>query len=172
MTDFNAQMHWAHRQREDGRHSPDEVLGGARGVAVDEETLRRTFFTLRIGRVLDARGYARLRHWKVYGERGLAGRPVGLWLYGPQLTVEHRDEPLAQFHVAYAPGKWRLKTVTLLRLFETPFRSPQLWLFPLDDGQWRKVFRVATYAGRQRPRTPVATQLALFPAQSLSAPSS
>ncbi|MEJ7655199.1 MAG: transposase family protein, partial [Chloroflexia bacterium] len=105
MADFNAQMHWAHRLREDGRRSPDEVLDGALGVAVNEEALRRIFFTLRLGRVLDARGYARLRHWKMYGERGLAGRPVGLWLYGPQLTVEHRDEPLAQFQVAYAPGK-------------------------------------------------------------------
>ncbi len=114
MDDFNAQMHWAHRLREDGQHSPDEVLDGARGAAVDEEALRRVFFTLRIGRVLDARGYARLRHWKVYGERGLAGRPVGLWLYGPQLTVEHRDEPLAQFHVSYTPGKRQIKAVTLV----------------------------------------------------------
>jgi transposase InsO family protein len=151
MTDFNGQMHWAHRQRADGRRSPAEVLDGARGAAVDEEALRRIFFTLRLGRVLDARGYARLRHWKVYGERGLAGRPVGLWLYGPQLTVEHRDEPLAQFQVAYAPGKRLFKAVTPLRLFETPFRSPQPWLFPLDDAQWRKAFRVAAYAARRRP---------------------
>ncbi len=172
MEDYNAQMHWAHRQREDGRHSPDEVLDGARGAAVDEETLRRTFFTLRIGRVLDARGYARLRHWKVYGERGLAGRSVGLWLYGPQLTVEHRDEPLAQFQVAYAPGKRLFKAVTLLRLFETPFHAPQPWLFPLDDDQWRKAFRVAAYTARRRSLPPAIAQLSLFSAELLGALSS
>jgi putative transposase len=91
--DFNGQAHWAHRQREDGRRTPAEVLGHVVARPVAEDTLHRVFYTLRFGRVLDARGYARFRHWKVYGERGLAGRPVGLWLYGPQLTVEHRDEP-------------------------------------------------------------------------------
>ena len=169
MTDVNAQMHWAHRLRGDGRRSPDEVLDGARGAAVDEAALRRVFFTLRIGRVLDARGYVRLRHWKVYGERGLAGRPVGLWLYGPQLTVEHRDEPLAQFQATYAPGKRLFKAVTLLRLFETPFRSPQLWLFPLDDDQWRKAFRVATYVARYPSHSHGVVQLPLFSEDLLAA---
>lgn len=172
VTDFNAQMHWAHRQREDGRRSPDEVLDGAQGEPIAEETLQRIFFTLRVGRVLDARGYARLRHWKVYGERGLAGRPVGLWLYGPQLTVEHRDEPLAQFQVAYAPGKRLFKAVAPLRLFETPFRSPQSWLFPLDDDQWRKAFRVTAYAARRRPQRSTIAQPSLFSADLLEALSS
>ncbi len=96
----------------------------------------------------------------IYGERGLAGRAVGLWLYGPQLTVEHRDEPLAQYRVAYAPGKRRFKAVTLQRLFATPFRSPQPWLFPLDDEQWRKAWRTSAYLPR-RSRRGFATQLPL-----------
>jgi transposase InsO family protein len=115
--DFNGQAHWAHREREDGRRTPAEVLDRLVARPADENTLHRVFYTLRFGRVLDARGYARFRHWKVYGARGLAGRPVGLWLYGPQLTVEHRDEPLAQFQVTYAPGKRQFKAVTLLRAY-------------------------------------------------------
>jgi hypothetical protein len=112
--DFNGQSHWAHRRRADGRRTPAEVLDRMVARAVGEVDLHRVFYTLRFGRVLDARGYARFRHWKVYGERGLAGQSVGLRLYGPQLTVEHRDEPLAQFQVAYAPGKRLFKAVTLL----------------------------------------------------------
>lgn len=77
----------------------------------------------------------------MYGERGLAGRPVGLWLYGPQSIVVHRDEPLAQFEVAYVPGKRQLKTSALLRLLEAPFRSPQPWLCLGVVDQWRKAFR-------------------------------
>jgi len=149
--DFNDQAHWAHREREDGRRTPAEVLDRVVARLVDEATLHRVFYTLRFGRILDARGYARFRHWKVYGERGLAGQPVGLWLYGPQLTVEHRDEPLAQFQIAYAPGKRRFKAVSLVRTYETPFRSPQPLLFPLDDAQWLKAFPAAPYAPR-RPR--------------------
>jgi hypothetical protein len=121
--------------------------------------------TMPFGRILDARGYARFRHWKVYGERGLAGQGVGLWLYGPQLTVEHRDEPLAQFQIAYAPGKRLFKTVTLLRTYETPFRSPQQLLFPLDDAQWQKAFHVTPYAPHRSRNGGTATQLPLFAAE-------
>ncbi len=170
--DFNAQSHWAHREREDGRRTPAEVLDRIVARPVAEDTLHRVFYTLRFGRVLDARGYARFRHWKVYGERGLAGRSVGLWLYGPQLTVEHRDEPLAQFHVAYAPGKHQLKTVTLLRTFETPFRSPQPLLFPLDDAQWLKALRVPAYALRRPRPAGGPAQLPLFTEEALGALSS
>lgn len=133
--DFNGQSHWAHRDRADGWRTPAAVLDRVIARPIAEEALHRAFSTLRFGRLLDVRGYARFRHWKVYGERGLAGQGVGLWLYGPQLTVEHRDEPLAQFQIAYAPGKRLFNAVTLLRTFATPFRSPQPLLFPLDDTQ-------------------------------------
>jgi len=86
---------------------------------------------------------------------------VGLWLYGPQLVLEHREEPLAQYRVTYAPGKRQLTTVTLHRLFETPFHSPQPWLFPLDNEQWRTAWRAPEYAPR-RVRRGTATQLPLF----------
>ncbi len=161
MGDYNAQMHWAHQHRADGLHSPEEVLGGAAGRRIDEPTLHRAFFTVRFGRVLGAEGYARFRHWRIYGERGLAGRAVGLWLYGPQLTLEYREEPLAQYRVTYAPGKRRFKAVILHRLFETPFHSPQPWLFPLDGAQWVKAWRVPEYAARRRG-TSAAAQLPLF----------
>ncbi|MDP9371478.1 MAG: hypothetical protein M3Q65_03275 [Chloroflexota bacterium] len=166
--DYNEQMHWAHRQREDGRQSPKAVLAGARGRPIDEATLHRLFYTLRFGRVLDSHGYARLRHWKVYGERGLARRPVGVWLYGAQLLVEYREEVLAEYRVTYEPGKRQLKAVTLHRLFDTPFRSPQPWLFQLDDAHWRKAWRTAGYAPR-RPRCGSATQLPLLPHDLLEA---
>lgn len=37
-----------------------------------------------------------------------------------------------------APAKRQFMDVTLLRTYETPFRSPQPFLFPLDDAQWLK----------------------------------
>ena len=39
--DYNAQAHWAHRERADGRRSPSEVLGFLSGVRHREEELRR-----------------------------------------------------------------------------------------------------------------------------------
>ena len=87
-------MHWAHRRREDGRRSPAAALNRATGRPIDGPTLHRVFYTVRFGRVLGPEGYARFRHWKLYGEGGLAERAIGLWLYGPQLTLEYREEPL------------------------------------------------------------------------------
>lgn len=137
------------------------VLDSVAGRPIQEADLHRVFYTPRFSRTLDIRGYARFRHWKIYGERGLAQRPVGVWLYGPQLLIEHREEPLAEFRVANEPGRRRLKAVTLHRLFATPFRSPQPLLFPLDDAQWLKALRAAAYTPR-RPRLSTPRQLPLF----------
>jgi putative transposase len=63
--DYNHQPHWAHREREDGRRAPLEVLGFVTGVRHREEELRRAFFSARFVRVLDALGYARFMHWRV-----------------------------------------------------------------------------------------------------------
>jgi hypothetical protein len=56
--DYNAQRHWAHEEREDGRHSPRAVLGFYTGpLRYREEDLHRAFFSIRFSRVLDALGY-------------------------------------------------------------------------------------------------------------------
>ncbi|HYI16418.1 MAG TPA: hypothetical protein VEX37_13565 [Thermomicrobiales bacterium] len=56
-----------------------------------------------------------------------------------------------------------LATVTLERLFETPYQSPQLplWEQPPDD--WLTVIRVAPYAPRQLRAAFDSHQLRLFP---------
>ena len=54
--DYNAQAHFAHSGRDDGRRSPAEVLGFASGVRHREEELRRAFFSSRFVRVLDSFG--------------------------------------------------------------------------------------------------------------------
>jgi hypothetical protein len=59
LTDYNAQKHWAHRERSDGRRSPEEVLGWLTGVRYRDEDLDRAFFCTRHTRKLDALGYAR-----------------------------------------------------------------------------------------------------------------
>jgi hypothetical protein len=165
--DYNAQAHWAHREREDGRRSPEEVLGFASGVRHREEELRRAFFSARFVRVLDALGYTRFRNWKIYGEEALAGREAALWLAAESLTVEHGGEPLSRYEVRVEPGTGELRSVARPRLFEFSHGRdrPQRRLFALDslgEGGWLKALRLSGYAPR-RPARPQALQEVLFP---------
>jgi putative transposase len=165
--DYNAQRHWAHRDRDDGRRSPGEVLGFVSGVRHREEELRRAFFSARFVRVLDSLGYATFRRWRVYGEEGLAGREAALWLATESLTVEHGGEALARYEAKVEPRTGRLRAVGSPRLFETSYRRdpPQRRLFGLDalgeDG-WLKALRLRGYAPRS-PRRSRGLQQTLFP---------
>jgi hypothetical protein len=87
---------------------------------------------------------------------------AALWLYGETLTIAFADEPLARDRVRYQPDKKHLRAVDEPRVYETPFRSPQLALWELDDTEWLKVIRRPDYAPRQ-PRRAAPTQAALFP---------
>jgi putative transposase len=141
IADYNYQVHWAHRDRQDGRHSPAEVLGWVQGVKRDSAQLHRIFYATRFGRKLDKLGYVRFRHWRIYGEHGLAHGRAAIWLYGETLLVEFADEPLAQYSVAYESDRRHLRDVLPRQLFETRYRSPQLPLWNLGDGEWLKVVR-------------------------------
>ena len=165
--DYNAQPHSAHEGRDDGRRSPEEVLGFVSGVRHREEELRRAFFSTRFVRVLDSLGYARFRHWKIYGEEALAGREAALWLAAESLTVEHAGEPLSRYEVRFERDTGELGSVARPRLFENShgLRRPQQRLFALDalgEGGWLKAMRLEGYAPRA-PRRPHALQRTLFP---------
>ena len=163
--DYNAQAHFAHALRDDGRRSPAEVLGFASGVRHREEELRRAFFSARFVRVLDSLGYTRFRHWKIYGEEALAGRGAALWLAPESLTVEHAGEPFSTYEVRVG-GAGELRSVGRPRLFENShgLSRPQRRLFALEslgEAGWLKALKLRGYVARG-PRRPPALQQALF----------
>ena len=164
VADYNYQIHWAHREREDGRRSPAEVLSWVTGAVYPDEELRR-LFAVRFARRLDQQGYVRFRHWRIYGERGLAEEQGAVWLYGENLTVHFTAESLAQYKVTYERGQQGLKTVTESRLFETPFTSPQPALWELGSDDWHRVLRLPEYALRRRQRPSALVQLPLLPVE-------
>jgi putative transposase len=137
------------------------VLGWVCGRQVTPEELHRLFYRTRFGRTLDRMGYLRFRHWRVYGEHGLARDRAAIWLYGETLTIEFADEPLAQYKVRYQPDKTHLRAVEEPKIFETAYRSPQLALWALDDSEWLKVIRRPEYAPR-KPRQERVEQARLF----------
>ena len=127
--------------------------------------LGRAFFSTRFTRVLDASGYARIKHWRVYAEEGLARCEVALWLGDEGLVVEYEGQALSRYDVSLSHAASKLKDVTNPRLFATRHRTPQLRLFALEDALgesgWLKALRLDEYAARTRFR-PQALQQALF----------
>ncbi|MGB3633179.1 MAG: DDE-type integrase/transposase/recombinase [Rubrobacteraceae bacterium] len=162
---YNTQMHWAHRHRKDGKRTPAEVLGFLTSIRHRPEDLERAFFSTRFTRILNASGYARIRHWKVYAEESLARSEVTLWLGPEALTVEFAGEPLARYEVQYSPANAELRKVGRAILFETTVVTHQPKLFDLTEALgekgWLKALRLEEYAMR-KPRRPQMLQEVLF----------
>jgi putative transposase len=104
MQDYNHQRHWGHEKREDGCHSPAEVIGWHKGTMYPEAVLDRILFATRSTRYLDKHGFLRFSNWKLYGERGLAHQPVSVWVYDGSLKIEHQAVTLSCVHGGTARG--------------------------------------------------------------------
>lgn len=157
VADYNTQKHFAHDDRTDGRKSPAEVLGWLVSVRHVPEELERAFFSVRFVRKLDASGYVRIRHWRIYCEEGLAHSQVALWLGADSLTAEFAGDALARYEVSYSSSTGRLREVKSPTLFATRYRySLQPRLFRLEEflgaSGWLKAIKLQAYASRQ-PRS-------------------
>jgi hypothetical protein len=136
------------------------VLGWVQGAWCDPAELDR-LFRLRATRVLDAGGSLRFRHWRLYGERGLAGARAAVWVHGEALTIEYGTDTLAQYRVAVEADGHRLREVGQPRFFATAHASPQPFLVPLDEVEWHPVQQLAPYRPR-RSRADDGEQPPLF----------
>jgi len=147
--DYNHQAHFAHRERTDDRHSPAAVLGWVQGAWCDPAELDR-LFRLRATRRLNRGGSVRFRHWRLYGERGLAGERAAVWVWDETLTIEYAAETLAQYRVIVEADGRRLRAVTEPRFFPTSHVSPQPFLAPLEETAWSPAQRLASYRPRRK----------------------
>jgi hypothetical protein len=63
MRDYNFQKHMAHEERQDGCHSPAEVLGWIKGMQPEEAVVHEAFSAICETRRLEKAGYAKFRNW-------------------------------------------------------------------------------------------------------------
>jgi hypothetical protein len=163
MQDYNHQRHWAHEKREDGCHSPAEVIGWHKGTMYPEAVLDRILFATRYTRYLDKHGFLRFSNWKFYGERGLAYQPVSVWVYEGTLRVEYQAVTLSKYTVELQEDRKHLKEVSNPRVADTPFRSPQLTLIDLSPHEWVLFWCTPEYThARRKRRAQGIVQLLLF----------
>ena len=133
---YNTEKHSAHQTRQDGRRSPSEVLRGVLGRTFPEEVLARALYATQFTRQIDRHGFVKFKHWRFYGERGLAGEDVSVWVYEGNLKVEYQATALALYELSIEKGSGKIAEVTNARRLQTPFRSPQLDLWQLSDTEW------------------------------------
>src|SRR2546423_2477887 len=91
---YKVEHHYAHRERQDGRHSPEAVLRGVLGHTIPEEVLARALYATRFTRHLDRHGYVRFKKWRFFGEDGLADKEVSVWMYEGTLKMEYQTTTL------------------------------------------------------------------------------
>lgn len=161
MQTFNTTPHWAHRDRNDQRQTPKDVLGWVRGRRVDPSRLRQLFRQVEFNRAVNRYGFVRIQCFYLYAEHGLSRQRVSVWIFEGQLRVEYQETLLAQYHCVYDRQQKQVQLVSHPTLYRTPFASPQLELFELDEDQWVKVYQ-RLYLRWQRRRVQIAEQLHLL----------
>ena len=160
--DYNCQIHFAHRERKDNRHSPQDVLRGVLARTLPAPTLARIFFATEFTRHLDRSGYIRFRRWRLYAEEGLARQQVQVSIYTSTLKIEYQDTELAFYTMEWAEDNKHIKEVKNPRLIETGYQSPQLKLWTLGPDEWLLFLKLPDYAARKKPKgVPGVIQLPL-----------
>jgi len=138
---YNVEHHYAHRERQDGRHSPSDVLRGVLGRTIPEEVLARALYATQFTRQIDRHGFVKFKHWHLYGERGLAGEDVSVWVYEGNLKVEYQATALSLYELTIEKKTGEIAEVKNPRRLETHFRSPQLDLWRISDTEWLLALR-------------------------------
>ena len=146
---FNTTTHYAHQERADGRRTPMAVLSWVRGRAINPDQLHRLFQRLQFTRTVNRYGFVSVQRFFIYVEQGLSRQRVSIWIYEGNLQIEYQETLLAQYQADYDQRPKRLQEVSQPTLYQTPFASPQMELFELDDEQWLKI-RQRSYQRRQK----------------------
>jgi transposase len=158
--DHNRLPHWAHRQRNDGKRTPLEVLGPARGRETDAATLHRAFNQMVWRRKTDPQGFIHLGRWRVYVESGLPRTPVEVTDWDGLLRAEYQDYFVSQHHCEWDAQHHRPQQISHLHCFEHPYQSRQQ---PLFDAQWIREPVEEPHPASQSPKPGInACQLPLF----------
>jgi len=153
-TNYNQEHHQAHQKRQDGRHSPQDVLRGVLGRTYPEEVLSRVLYATQFTRQLDRHGYVRFKNWRFFGEDSLAGEEVSVWMYEGTLKVEYQTTMLSEYALRFSPNHQQIQTVKNSRRIETQFVSPQLHLWRRGETEWLLALRQPERHKHQRRLQP------------------
>ena len=156
--DYNHQPHSAHRERDRrAAQSRPRCSAGCRAPGASRPTSIGSSGSGPPARSTRG-GSVRFRHWRLYGERGLAGERAAVWVWDETLTIEYAAETLAQYRVTYEADGRRLREVaepaSSRPATPRPSRSCRRWTRSSGTRRsaWRPTGRAARGRHRQRKR--------------------
>jgi hypothetical protein len=120
------------------------------GHTIPEDVLSRALYATQFTRQIDRHGYVKFKHWRFYGEQGLAGEDVSVWVYEGNLKVEYQATTLSLYELGIQKETGRIAEVKNPRRLETRFRSPQLDLWQLGETEWLLALRRPESATREK----------------------
>jgi transposase len=127
--DHNRLPHFAHRHRNDLKQAPLEVLGGAKGRAVEAADLHQAFSRQYWQRKTDGRGFVRIGRWKIYIEEALAKTVVQVRYWEGKLRAEYERHLLTEYDCQWDKRRLQPKAINNLRQYPHPFECNQGVLF-------------------------------------------
>ncbi len=159
--DHNRMPHWAHHHRNDGKKSPLEVLGDAKGTQIEPADLQRAFGQRYCQRMTDARGFVRIGRWKIYIEEALPRTQIQLSFWEGRLRAEYQSQILAEYRCKWGKKSARPTAISQPIHHDHPFQSRQMTLF---DPLWiRFPMDLATKScQRTEKKQSTAEQLRLY----------
>lgn len=159
--DHNRLSHWAHHRRNDGKRSPLEVLGDARGKQIEPADLQRAFGQRYSQRMINARGFVRIGRWKIYVEEALSRVPIQLSYWNGRLRAEYQSQILTEYQCKWGEKSARPAAISEPLYHPHPFQSRQMTLF---DPEWaRDPVDLAAKSCQRSEKKPVeAKQLRLY----------
>ncbi len=113
--------------------------------------LSRALYATQFTRHLDRHGYLKFKHWRFFGENGLAGEEVSVWVYENTLKVEHQATTLSLYSVRLSSDQQQITEVKNARRLETHLHSPQLDHGPLSYTEWLLALRRPEPGPRKKP---------------------
>ena len=101
-------------------------------------------------RTITKAGYVRFRDYLLYGEWNLAGERALVNMFQDVLTLEYQEQPLSRYSVEWQPDEKHLRRVGNPRLYQHPYQSAQLELWPTGLVEWYVILRAEPYGPRPR----------------------
>lgn len=65
-------------------------------------------------RHLDQHGYVKFRNWRFFGENGLAGEEISVWVYEGTLKIEYQATALSLYSITFQPDHKHILDVKTL----------------------------------------------------------